>query len=122
MYESEEDYYKPVRTSNAFNNYYIEHDSNGDKGKILSVKEYLDMIRQYLSDIINDHKTKDEWKTQLTMEINFISSKDSKDSKASNETRTMHTTSDNIEIIIGNRTDGIIKIFLNLFSKNIKKC
>ena len=25
--------------------------------KILSIKEYLDMIRQYLSNIINDHKT-----------------------------------------------------------------
>ena len=38
----------------------------------------------------------DEWKIQLTMKINFISSKDS------NETRTMHTTSESIEIMIGN--------------------
>ena len=37
------------------------------------------------------------------MEINFISSKDS------NETRTMHTKSDNIESMIGNETDEIIK-------------
>ena len=37
------------------------------------------------------------------MVINFISYKDS------NETRTMHTKSDNIEIIIGNETDEIIK-------------
>ena len=34
---------------------------------------------------------------------NFISSKDS------NETRTMHTKSDNIEIIIGSETGEIIK-------------
>ena len=75
MYESEEDYYVPVRVSNAFNNGYIEYESNGDKEKILSVKEYLDMIKQYLRDIINDHKTQEEWKIQLTIEINFISSK-----------------------------------------------
>ena len=57
------------------------------------------MIRQYLSD--NNHKTQDEWKIQLTMEINFISSKDS------NETRAMHTTIDNIETMIGNEADEI---------------
>ena len=112
MYESEEDCYEPVRASNAFNNNYIEYESNGDKDKILSVKKYLDMIKDYLSDIINDNKTQGEWKIPLTMEINFISSKDSKDSEDSNEIRTMHTTSDNIEIMIGNETDQIIK---NLF-------
>ena len=70
------------------------------------------MIRQYLSDIINDHKTQGEWKIQLTTEINFISSKDS------NETRTLHTTSGNIEIMIGNEADEIIKnLFESLFQK-----
>ena len=59
MYESDkEDYYKPIRTGNAFSNNYIEYESNGDK--ILSTKEYLDMIRQYVSDVINDHKTQGE--------------------------------------------------------------
>ena len=61
------------------------------------------MLRQYISDIINDHKTQGEWKIELTMEINFISSKDS------NETPTLHTKSDNIEITIGNEADEIIK-------------
>ena len=58
--------------------------------KNLSVKEYLDMIRPYLSNMINDHKTQGEWKIQLTMPIKFISSKDS------NETCIMHTKSDNL--------------------------
>ena len=66
------------------------------KNKNLSTKEYLDIIRPYLSDMINDHKTQSEWKIQLTMQINFISSKDSE------ETRTMHTKSSNIEIVMGN--------------------
>ena len=70
------------------------------------------MIRQYLSIIINDHKTKVEWKIQLTIEINFISSKNS------NETPTMHTATDNIEIMIGNETDEIIKkLFESLLQK-----
>ena len=40
---------------------------------------------------------------QLTMAINFISSKDS------GETRNMHTKSDNIEIIMSNETNVIIE-------------
>ena len=60
MYESEEDDYETVRISNAFDNNYIEYESNGDKDKTLSIKEHRDMNKQYLSDIINDHKTQDE--------------------------------------------------------------
>ena len=73
------------------------------------------MIRPYLRDIINDHKTQGEWKIQLSVRINFMSSKDF------DGTRTMHTTSDNTVIMIGTKTSGIIKKFLMLFCKNIKK-
>ena len=61
------------------------------------------MIRPYLSDLINYHKSEEEWKIKLTLAINFMSSKDSE------ETRTMHTKSHNIEIMMGNETDEIIK-------------
>ena len=61
------------------------------------------MIRQYLSDIINSRKTQGEWKIQLTVAINFLSSKDS------NKTRTMHFNSENIETVIGSETDEIIE-------------
>ena len=105
----DEDYYKPIIVNGAFNNNYIQYKSKGNKGKILTPIEYLDMIRPYLSDMINDHKTQgewrihsdnkiierktqSEWKIQLTMAINFISSKDS------DETRTMHAKSNNVEI------------------------
>ena len=60
--EVDEDYYKPIRTKSAFNGYYIEYESKGDKDKNLSPEEYLDMVRPCLSDIINDHKTRREWK------------------------------------------------------------
>ena len=43
--------------------------------------------------MIDDYKTRREWKIKLTMKINFISAKDSE------ETRTMYTKSHNIEII-----------------------
>ena len=42
------------------------------KNKNLSLKEYLDMIKPYLSDIINNHK---KWEIQLTIPISFISFK-----------------------------------------------
>ena len=55
--ETDENYYRPIRTKSAFNGNYIKYESKGDKDKNLSPKEYFDMIRPYLSDIINDHKT-----------------------------------------------------------------
>ena len=79
----------------------------------MSPEEYLDIIRPYLSDVINDHKTQSEWKIQLTMQINFISSKDS------GEIRTMHTKSSNIEIMMDNETNEIIE---KLFDSLLQKC
>ena len=102
----------------------------GHKDKNLSIEEYFDVIRSYLSDIINNHKargewefhsrntiidykTQGEWKIHLTMAIDFISSKDS------NETCGMHTKSDNIEIMMGSETE--LKNFFNLFCRDAKK-
>ena len=51
---------------------------------------------------INDQKTQGEWEIHLTMAINFFSSKDSE------ETRTMYSPSDNIEVMMGSETDKII--------------
>ena len=56
--------------------------------------------------MIKDHKTRTEWKIQLPLQINFISSKDSK------ETHTIHRKSHNIEIIMGNERDEIIEKLL----------
>ena len=125
----DEDYYKAIRINSSLDNNYIECESKGDKNKTLSIKEYLNMIRPYLRDIINDHKTQGEWKVhsgndiidfktqgewkiQLTMVINFISSKDS------DEICTMHTKSHNIEIMMGNEIDNITKeLFESLLQK-----
>ena len=104
-----------MRIGNAFSSNCSEYKSNGGKGKILSLNDKLDVIRQYLSHTINDHKTQGEWKIQLTMAINFISSKDSE------EIRTMYTKSDNIEIIISNKTDEIIEEVLESFSQKYQE-
>ena len=92
---TDRNYYKPVIINGAFSNNYIQYESKGNKDKISTVDEYLDIIRPYLVDIIFDHKTQSEWKIQSTTSINFISSKDS------DETRTMHVRSDNVEIMKG---------------------
>ena len=56
---------------------------------------------QYLSDLINDHKAirngSNEKKIQINMHVNFISSKDT------GETRTIYIWSDNEEIRLGNK-------------------
>ena len=61
----EENYSKPVIVGNLWNNNYIEHESNGDRNKTLSVEEYLNKIRPYLKDIINNLKKSGPWKIQL---------------------------------------------------------
>ena len=91
------------------------------------------MIRPYLSDTINDYKAfkrlKDhssievfdygtqfgEWKIQLKMTINFISSKDS------DETRNMHTKSNNIETMVGSETEKIIEELFKLLQQRYQE-
>ena len=73
----------------------------------------------YLRDIINDHKAirneSKEWKIQINMHVNFISSKDT------GETCTIFVWSDNEEIRLGNETDDIVKGLLNSFLNNYQK-
>ena len=60
-------------------------------------------IKSYMKDIMNNLKKFDTGKSQLTIAINFISSKDT------DEERVMHSKSDNIEIIIHNKADEVMK-------------
>ena len=55
--ELDSDYYKPIRTDGGFvgrNNNYLEYMSKGDRYENLSPKEYLNVIRQYLRDLIDE--------------------------------------------------------------------
>ena len=71
--------------------------------EILSFEEYLNKIRSYLKDIINNIKKSGTWKIQLTMAINFIPSIDN------DEERVMHSKSDNVEIMVNDEADEVIK-------------
>ena len=61
----------------------------------------LNKIRAYLKDMVNNLKKSDTWKIQLTIAINFISSKDNY------EERLMHSKSDNI--MIDDEADEVTK-------------
>ena len=65
LFEPEkEDYYKPIRVGNFYSNSSIEYESNSDRNKTFSIKEYLDETKPYLKDIINNLKTSDTWRIQ----------------------------------------------------------
>ena len=75
----------------------------------------FDIIRPYLRDMIDNHKARGEWKIQLAMQIIFVSFIDA------NETREMHTKSDNIRIMIGIETEDIINDLVNTFHKRYQE-
>ena len=108
------DYYQPKLNKSGYNNNYIEYKSEGDK--LSTIEEYLDLIKPYLKELINNHKKKGEWKIQLTTQINFISLR-----PGSDETRVMHTKSVNEEFMNGSTQMKLLKNSLNPFCKDTKK-
>ena len=103
--------YKPTLVKSGYNNDYTKYRSEGDK--LLTVEEYLALIEPYLRELINDYKSKGEWKILLTAQINFISLR-----PGSDETRVMHTRSVNEEFMNGSDTDEIIKeLFKSLLQR-----
>ena len=74
------------------------------------------MIRPYLRDLINDHKAtvelnddtdRAEWKVQLTMQNSCISTKSFED------TCTIYTKSEPVEIFVGSDTKDVIDKLFN---------
>ena len=86
----------------------IKYKSNRNKNKNLSLKEYPDMIKPYLSDIINNHK---KWEIQLTMPISFISFKVWK----------KHVLCNNIKIMMGSETNDILEELFESLQKYQKR-
>ena len=106
------DIYEPIKISGAFRDNLVEYKSDSEKDKSLSIACYLNKIREYLRKMIENKKKSGEWKIQLVIKINFISS------KSFNETRVMYSKSDNYEIMMGVNTNEIIK---NLFSSLLQR-
>ena len=110
-----DEYYKPVRVNHFWSNY-IDYKSNSYRYRILSVDKYLDKSRPYLKkDIINYLRKSGKWKIQLTVVHNFISSIDDDD-----EEPVMHWQSDNIEIIISDEADNVIKELFDSLKNRFK--
>ena len=84
------------------NNNYIEYESNGDRNKTKSVEEYLNKIWSRLKEINNLQKY-DTWKIQLAIGNNCIFSIDN------DEEHVIHSKSNNIEIMINDEWDEVIK-------------
>ena len=133
------DYYKPTINDKGFDgreNNYIEYRSKGDRCENLSPKKYLNVIRPYLRDLINEHKpimelnnsnninhnnnrnninnnnNRAEWKIQLTMKTNCIST------KSFDDKRTIFSKSEPVEIFMGsNAKDVIDKLFNTLLQR-----
>ena len=114
----DKNYYKPTLVKSGYNGNYIQYESKGDK--ILTLKEYLALIEKYLRKLINCYKNKGEWKVQLIAEISFISLK-----PGSDETRIMHTRSDNEEFMNGSDTneiiEGLFESFLQKYEENLQE-
>ena len=75
------------------------------------VRQYLDKIIPHLYDLINDHRiARGIWKIQISMHVNFISSKDT------GETCTIYVWSNNKSIMWG--SDDIIRELFRSFLHN----
>ena len=91
----------------------------------LSSKEYLDVIRPYLRDLINNHKPtmesnneendRAEWKIQLVMQNNFISNKKFED------TRTIYSASKPAEIYMSSDTENAFDTIFNTILGRIQQ-
>ena len=114
---ADKDYYKPKLNKSGYNKNYAQYESKGDK--ILSLKEYLNLIEKYLRELIEEYELKGGWKVQLTIEVNFVSLK-----PGSDETPIMYTRSDNIEIMFGDDNDDIIErlfeLLLQKYEENLQ--
>ena len=80
----------------------MEYESSGDKNRNLSLDEYLNKIKLYLRNKIIDIYNYDAWKTQLTIAINFIYSKDAE------EEHVMQSTCNNLKFTLYSDVDEVV--------------
>ena len=101
----------------------MEYQSKGDRYENLSPKEYLNMIRPYLRDLIHEHKpiaelnnnnnnnnndnNRGEWKIQLTIQNSCIST------RSFEKSCTVYIESEALEIFMGSDTNDVIDRLFN---------
>ena len=113
------DYYKPILINSSFDENYKFYETKDNKDKKISIEQYLDMIKPYLSGLINESKAIEdnfnEWEIQINMLVSFVSSNDTR------EIRIIFVLSDNEEIWLSNETDDIVKRLINSFLNKYQK-
>ena len=78
---------------------------------MLAIYEYFGKIK----DMINDYKSKREWKIQLVMRVIFVSFIDK------NDTQVMHTKSHNVKIMNSTDTNEAINELIKSFTKRCQE-
>ena len=63
-------HYEPEKINGLFDDKYIEYKSKCDEN--ISFEKYLWTIRPFLGNIKDGLKKSDEWKTYLTIKVNFM--------------------------------------------------
>ena len=82
-----------------FNEKHIEYKKRDEN---VLIEQYLEKIKPYLGIMIDELKKSGELKIHLTMKVNFMRSKDNDDKQL------VHSKSNNIVIMVGNKIDEII--------------
>ena len=142
--ESNRDYYKRKVMNRGFPgevNNYIKYISEGDKDEKLLPREYLNVIRPDLRDLINRHKPIErynnnnnndnnsntdnndndndtdcgEWKIMLRMYMKCIST------KSFNGKCTMHPKIKQVEVYMGSNNENVIDTLFNTLLQNFQR-
>ena len=106
------EYYKPIVSRSSFEGNYVKYTSSGDFTSSIGV--YFENIKFYLSNLIYYYMLKGEWKIQLSMQISFIS-------PTNDETDTLDSKSDNIEIMRGIDTNNAVNRLIESFTQRYQE-
>ena len=106
------EYYKPIVSRSSFEGNYVKYTSSGDFTSSIGV--YFENIKFYLSNLIYYYMLKGEWKIQLSMQISFIS-------PPNEETDTLDSKSDNIEIMRGIDTNNAVNRLIESFTQRYQE-
>ena len=105
------EYYKPMLTSSAFNNNHTEYEIRGDKNKNFTLNQYIIKIKPHIINLINQkwNSTNDEQKIQLIIVIVFRHTTDS------TKNYTFYVRSKNIVMLHADNANDIFTKLLNSF-------
>ena len=107
--------YESILIKPGFDGNYLEYRSEGNNS--LSFEEYINLIKPYLNDLINNKKDEGKWKLQSSAEISFVSQKPGSDA-CNVQAHVMYTRSTCEEFMIASETEEVTeKLIMSLLQK-----